>query len=198
MTVDNGDVIRATEHFTWDGTEDFVNVWHYQCNGAGGLADSVVMAGLASEIDGTLGFLVEDQSEKLVYGLIDFFNMTKDLPMGSVPHPTNTDGALASDPLPTQCAALITFRTAEKKSVGRRYIPGFTEDDSSDGGNISSATLANLAEYAAALIGGTTIAGNIFKPGHWRKLYEVFSEWLLPVVDTVYRTQRRRVKGVGK
>jgi len=198
LTVQPGDVIRCTEHFTWDGSEDFVNIWHYKHAGASPLTDAEVMTGLASEIDGTLGFLIEDQSELLVMGLIEFYNLTQDLPMGSLPHPENTDGALATEPLPTQCAGLCTFRTADKRSVGRRYLPGFTEADSSDGGEVSVGTLANLAAYAAALIGGTTISGATFECGHWRKTYETFSKWVLPIVDTLYRTQRRRVKGVGR
>lgn len=198
MTVQPDDIVRCAQHFTWDGSDDFVNVWHYQHQGSNPAADGDVMDDLASEIDGVTGALLTHQSTSLAYGLIEFYNITQDVPMGSRPHPVNTAGTGAGEPLPTQCAALLSFRTGEKKSVGRRYLAGFTETANDNGGELSSGLLTALATYAAACVTGSTIAGELFVPGHVRKATGAFSKWVLPVIDTLYRTQRRRVQGVGR
>lgn len=197
MTVQPGDVIRCTQHYIYDESDDFINIWHYKHAGASPVSDSEVIEGLLDEIDGVTGFLVPIQTELITYGLVEFYNLTQDEPLGSLPFTVNDDGSSAQEPLPTQCAALVTFRTGVKNAVGRRYVPGICEDNQSNGGDWSNDVLTALASYAAGVIGDVTIDGNSFVSGHWRRVAETFVEWVTPIIDTLVRTQRRRVKGQG-
>lgn len=197
MAVQPWDVIRVAQHFVWDSSDTFINVWHYQHQGTESLSDQQVVDGASEEIDDNIGFFVPYQCDELVFGEIELYNVTQDSPMVSGSHPVNTDGASEANPLPTQIALLMLWETGVKRGYGRRYIPGFAVGSLTAEGFWNATLLAAAASYAAGVLAGFSISGNDFVPGHWRRLTEDFLQWHGVIIDEKPRTQRRRVVGVG-
>jgi hypothetical protein len=197
MTVNAGDIIRCTQSMLYDNSDRYENVYYYQHQGSGGLADNVVLAGLEGEISGWTGYILGLQVNELVYEGVECYNVTQDTPMGFLADTYSNAGTNAGTALPLQCSMLVTFDSGDKHGQGRKYLAAPAVAAQSDAGILTGAALTALGTWAAAVLGGVSISGEDFVVGHYRKATGAFLDWLSARVDTVIRTQRRRVLGVG-
>lgn len=120
---------------------------------------------------------------------------------------TPVAGFLAADPLPPQCSAVLSWRTALKGRAyrGRTYLPPSTEDAQSNGNWTSGA----LTDFNATITHLLEVFGPSGTNGDWRlavisrvlngvtRVTPVATQVTSGSVDSRVRTQRRRVLGVG-
>jgi len=196
--VQPGHIVKVVQSYEWGASDIFQNVWYYKHSGSTAVSAEDVMEGLEAEIAGFAGFITPYQSTSLIYTTYEFYNATLDEPMGVLLDSYDNQGESGVDPLPTQCAALVSFATGVKKAVGRKYLPGLTEGSSVSGGDIVQAAINALIDWATAVVGGVTIDGNAFFAGHVNSKTASWVRWSLPIIDYLVRTQRRRVRGVGR
>jgi len=195
--VQPGDIIRGTLKMIFGGTEEFQSVYHYQHQGAAAITAAECTAGLAGEVAGWIGYLIPLQHTSLYYESMEFYNVTQDEPMGVETADFDFNGTSSDSPLPLQANALVMFDGGAKRSLGKKYLPAFGELYSAGGGQVQATLLTALANYAAGVLGGVFIDGNSFKAGHVKRATGAFVTWITPIIDSLFRTQRRRVIGVG-
>lgn len=192
-----GDVVKVTAQFTWDDTETFQNVYYVKHAGSATATDIAFHNACAAWLETLYTPLLSYLSTKLDFDEVVTYNVTQDIPMITGAWPTLTQGSDAGDPLPTQCSALVSFPTAKKKVIGKKYIAGATETNNLSGGILSSAFKTALASFGAAVLSGYVSGTIVIDPGTYNVITGVFNELLTSLVDDLFRTQRRRVKGVG-
>lgn len=102
--------------------------------------------------------------------------------------------------LPSQTTPIINLRTARPQTVGRRYMPPFTEAENVSAGNISPAALANLALSGAAQLVSPSFAEGNWDPGvvsPYSGADPHFWEFTSATPAGLFMTQRRRTVGRG-
>jgi hypothetical protein len=198
MTVQPDDVVKVTCSFVYDEVSVMQNVFYYQNTGSSAVSDEDVLTDLVGEIDGYYGSLTSTWSSRMVPRDLVLYNITQDLPIGSSPWPTLEDGGSALESLPLQCAPLVSFLTGFAKAVGRKYLPAVDEAHNSHGGALAAPLLADMLAWAVGVLGGVTIDGQPFYAGHVSSVTGGFVRWLTSEVNTLIRSQRRRVIGVGE
>ncbi len=198
MTVSNNDVIRTTVDMRYASVNVIQNTFHCRYTGASGVSEQSVVDAIRNEIEGALWTVVDgDLSLNLTFIAYLNFNVTQDAPMPDAIPVLVTAGINANETLPLQVAALMSFPSAVSRSIGRKYIAAYTEVSTSGAGVILVPELARLVTAASNLFGSFTIlAGNgIF--GNYVAVPPTFIPWTSSRVDSILRTQRRRVPGVG-
>jgi len=193
----DGDIVRVTAKFLFHGTEDYSNVYHAQCALTGAASDASVHAAIAAKLDSQYDYVVPFQSLAFDYTTIETWNVTQDRPMVEAAWPSLTAGEATGDALPAQCAALTLFGTNTARSQGRKFLAGFMESMSDSGGEILGTLLTALAQYASGLIVPMTITEGEMQFGNWSVDLARFADWASSKIGTVWRTQRRRVLGIG-
>lgn len=195
--IQDGDILRVTAKMLLD-SEEIQNVFYAQYLGTTEVDEFAGADLLADRLDGCWGNINTQMSQDLDYLTIEVYNVTQDAPIQETGWLTQTSGAAIGDELPFQVAMLATFPTALKKSLGKKYIGGYTVDSVDDGGVPNSTTLSNLADFVADLLSALTTANGSFQWGHIREDPLTFVAWLSGIVETIYSTQRRRKIGVGQ
>lgn len=196
MTVNNGDIIRVVVNGTVDG-KNIQNTYHVQLEGPGSLADSAVKAAIQTKISDMYADVAADTSADLVYGLIELYNLTQDIPMASGVmetrgQPTNIDGRL-----PPATSGLVVFDTLAPRSQGRKYLAGFVENASAADGSPDNDVLTAMAAYAAEAIASWIVGSFTLQFGNWNPTLLRFAEWVGAAVVGEWRTQRRRYVSRG-
>lgn len=195
--VQPNDVMKVTAQFTWDDTDIFQNVYHIQLTSLIAEDDADVVTQIAVWLDTAYTEFNWAVSTKLDYDQIEVYNVTQDRPMMTVPWPVLVQGAEVADPLPTQCAALVSFPTGVKRRVGKKYLAGMGEPYSIDGGKLAQALKDSLADFAVYMITTWAGGGMSLEAGVWNGLLMTFTQYASGLIDDLFRTQRRRVQGVG-
>lgn len=118
------------------------------------------------------------------------------------PHVTSTSnagaGALASDPLPDQCAAVVKLKTdfVGRKNRGRVYLGGFTEVANGEGNRIEAATQTQILAWASDLLNPYVATdgnnGVGLSPIIWQRGLEAYTNITSYQVNASWGTQRRR------
>ncbi|MCK4958244.1 MAG: hypothetical protein KAT00_02570 [Planctomycetes bacterium] len=194
--VDPGDVIRVAVKMLQD-SESMVNVYHFQHTGAIAQTDGDVHAAMQTYIQNAYDGIEPIISEDVIQDSMDTYNVTQDRPMFSAAWPGTFQGDDTSGPLPLQNAYLLTFTTATKNSLGKKFVPGMTENQSAGSGILVGAAIAELVQFGIDLLAGFTVNAQTFKPGNYRSDTATFILWLAAIVETLSSTQRRRKPGVG-
>jgi hypothetical protein len=198
MTVSPGDVIRVTAKLLGAQGQSIQNVYYFKSSGVSGEDDATVVSDLANHLDAAYDNLAVAMHEDVVFDELDFFNETQGVPMATVDWPTQTVGDVAGyQPLPAQCAALVSFRTGEAHGNGRKFLGGMTEGSNDGTGYLASGVRTQMALYAVDLLGALVSGGLSFQVGHVREATGQFLPWLAGIINAYWRTQRRRVIGVG-
>ncbi len=107
----------------------------------------------------------------------------------------NIDGTSTGQMLPHQCAMLLTADTDRPKTLGKKYIPGITEEHQDSGRWITSALLGAvdiLVEYLLPIV----VADFGLAPGVASKI-GTFVPFVSGVIGEIVSSQRRRKIGVG-
>ncbi len=101
--------------------------------------------------------------------------------------------------LPRGVAPLVLARTVNPDVLGKKYLPGATEDVNSDGlleAAMITAMLAFAADWVIGFLGATS--GASWNPGVWSVVNEaLFDMSEVIIANTVPAYQRRRKRGVG-
>lgn len=199
-STDGFDILRCAFKWRFGGSGDIVMVVDLQPDGLVGSAtdDAVLGAveqwGLHVLEDGGLFGLM---SNLCVHEDVAVYNLTDDYPVGNIGRIAAWDGDGASEALPSQVAALLTFRTSVSRRLGRKYLPPFTVDQV-DNGRWSAGTVTVLRDIAELFTGSQPTAET------WDIRYVVRASASaassLPtsfIVRDVPSTQRSRKIGVG-
>lgn len=198
MTVSNNDVIRTTVDMRFNAVNVIQNTFHCRYTGASGVSEQSVVDAIRVQLEGALWVAIDvDISTSITFIAYLNFNVTVNAPMPDAVPTLVTAGLHVAEVLPLQVAALLSFPSAVSRSIGRKYIAGYTESATDGGGVITVGASAPLLIAAANLVGSFTIlAGNgIF--GNFVAIPPTFIAWTSGRLDTLFRTQRRRVPGVG-
>lgn len=196
MTVNVGDICRITARFEMF-EEDVQNVYHTKVVSGIAVPDATFDAAAVVWLELVYNELNDDISDEMDRLDIVIQNLTEGTParfLQWTTHPTPTD---TNTPLPLQCTGLISFPSDTVKSIGRKFIGGWTEADNTDPGIPISGVLSALADVAAQIIAGFAPAGQVVKPGNWNDNTGQFATWLFATVAQFWATQRRRRAGVG-
>lgn len=195
--MDALDIILVTAKMIWLG-QQVQNVFHLF--GDAPLDDTDALNDIEEYMEALYTFVQPRMSDNLTFDSIVAQNLTAGTLMGERSWPTLTTGGLGvSGSLPSQVAGLITLPTAVPKRRGRKFVPGFNENDLTNGLFISALTDA-LEDFGAYLLSGHSMGSGT---GWW---YRVVSPTLglgsasVPtavVVTNVPSTLSRRRIGAG-
>jgi hypothetical protein len=188
------DVLRVTARLTMYD-EDFQNVYHIQALGA--TTDGDWDDACATWLDGAYNRFSAAYSDEIDRQDIVIQNLTEGTPArfhdwDTYPTPSDTNPVL-----PLQVSALALFPSNRVRSIGRKYIGGWTESDNEEPGVPSSGVLTAMANYAADLLAGFTVGIFTQTPGNYDYDGSNFWPWIFAQVATYWATQRRRRAGVG-
>jgi hypothetical protein len=196
MAVDDGAVVRAVARMSFWGTDPCYNVYFFQNVSGSSLGNAETLDDMSEILNGLYGNFDQLQSINFEYDDILVHNVSADLPVGNIDWLSLEAGTEnTTNLLPQQAAALVSFPTEALSVLGRKYLGGFTELSSGDGGGLSAGLLAALAPYAAALVDTITATNGEWLPGVWSTVLETFVPYLSSRIDDVFQTQRRRVFG---
>lgn len=105
-------------------------------------------------------------------------------------------GTLVSDIIAYQAAVLITLKTAAKKVLGRKFLAGMTEDNTTDG-LLVAGMVTVVGQFLTAMLAPVVFgAGGDAHPGVMDKT-GTFREFLGGKVGSIISTMRRRKPGYG-
>jgi len=196
MTVQNGDVLRITAKLQYNGN-DIQNVFHL-FNYGSAENDNVVSAAIETRIDTAYSYLNVYYPDDIIYTTIAIWNVTQGVPVSENAWPTMTaGGAGTADASPLQLAPLIKFGTAIARSQGRKYLGGFVEGQQDDGGTIGAVLQVALVTWAGHFLSSVIGGAAQMAFGNWNSTLGRFASYVAYTIDNYYRTQRRRVPGVG-
>jgi len=192
-----GDFVKATARMLlFNGQSTIENVFYFRAIDGPG-EDSLVCEELAQWIDDFYKELVAKITTNLTFEDVTCFNVSTEQPMGSALFPDTAAGSLSGDVLPGGVAALITLRTGRNRTLGRKYLGGFTEGDSNDGALYTGLITALGAAGALMLENFLGEATNVlWQPGIVSK-YGPFWSFTEAVVRNIWAYQRRRRPGTG-
>jgi hypothetical protein len=173
------------------------NVWYFQMTELGPEDDVDVEDALAAWLDNVYSNVVVDQAASFKYDRIDFYNVTQDRPMVSRDWPTLTAGTGAGLADALQLAGQVNFRTGVKRSLGKKYIGGYTDASISGGGYLNPAPIANMEAFGADACANVGPGNSIWRAGHVKASNGAFVTWVDAYAMAIVATQRRRKLGVG-
>lgn len=197
MSVNHLDIIRVTARMDFGGIAAVQNQFHFQYTGGSAEDDFEVENGIALLLDDAYQELVALFESGFDFRDILVWNVTQDRPMNTQSWPTLTVGTGAGIALPLQIAALVLFRTNTARSQGRKYLPPMVVTTHDGSGHLTTAAQTACNAWATVVTGTITTPNGTLKAGNWRYPTGPFSPWLTGTVSQYFRTQRRRVFGVG-
>ena len=196
-TVAAGDVLRVVCNFEMFD-QVMQNVWHCKNVGGAGVSSEATYDAIAAKLEEIYEDIQPEMAGALSFESIKVTNLTQAEEIGEEAWPTFTAGGDGvSDALPTQISAVVRFPTGILGAQGRKFIPGVTEPDQSNGGTISAAVQAALATFVTEVLLGFLVAGVDFEWGTYDITEDRFRSFVSGLINTVLGTQRRRTRGVG-
>lgn len=160
VQVNAGDVIRVAIKFSHPTASLIENVWHFVADGSGTADADDVLDAISTflelfytDIDAYLSEdleWVEAAANIILWAIDKWINIGN---LGTIDAPVTFVPAATGDPLPPANAALMRFITDTPKREGRKYLGGFTENDSNDDARWESTVMTALTTAAAAVLG---------------------------------------------
>lgn len=210
MAISVGDVIRVTSRLNASSLADILNTWHFIVRIVTAQPTAAqVRTAFQDWLDDVFDSLVNHISsaidpidlkvDRLVWnGAMNRMDIAENLyfgpwTMASLP---NAAGEL----LPTQLSGIVNLRTTRPQTVGRRFLPPFVEVDSTGGGAIAAAAIANMSLSAADMLLPITTVEFSCEPGvasQYSGADAHFWEFTSGSPNVRFCTQRRRRVGVG-
>jgi len=197
MPVNGQDILRIAFRAEYNGTDDMVNVFHAKITGSGSEADGDTMDAIHDWLVTIYGTFWNRVSNKVVAMDYEVYNITQDRPMGTEPIIGLGAGGSVGEELPTQTSPLIVFPTAVKKSVGKKFLPVTTVDNTTDGNILTANALADLAAMAVEWLTDKLITTLYLQGGNYNAILPRFAPWITALARTGIFTQRRRRLGKG-
>lgn len=205
MALTNLEILKVTYEAVISATDTiFQNVYYLQFHTIGSRGDTIVLDDIETWLEDVYGEIDQDINEGVLQSLCSVDVIEWDSQdnewvtarnVGLVnPTLTFTD---INPRLPQQSAPFALFKTARPKSMGKKFLCGYTEE-TSNGGLLLALALQSLAGYASEVLNGISIDLDTFYiTGVPRTGFDVWLPFTLAVVTDLIRTQRRRVPGVG-
>lgn len=202
MSIQVGDILKVVAILQWLDGDIAQNVYNTVVSGAGGPYDeSDVTDDMLEWVEDMQAPLVTSQSDEIdgsevrvyVYDAVD-----DDWDeIGSTSWTYNPSNV--GEQLPRGVAFLINCKTSDPDVNGKKYLPGGTESNVTDG-LVNAGMLAAIAAYSVLWVGpftGSTSSAD-FTPGVWSPTRTNFYQMTEQVITpTIPAYQRRRKRGVG-
>lgn len=175
-----------------------LNVFYFWPTFAEGQADDVVAAAIETWIETLFDQIDQILANDSVLGsLYVYVHGAGEWDLVATQAPTKAFTS-AQEILPHGTAALVRAYTDNPRVIGRKYIPGLTEQAMVTGA-WNSTVLTALAAYAARWVASQTVStGNTLAPAVWStvdlELYLLSGDTVVPAYPAY---QRRRRPGAG-
>jgi hypothetical protein len=204
MTITDGDVLKVVAQLLLSDGTIAQNVFHYLAELTSDQTDTAVLDALEVFVEDFYGAMEDEISDDVTMDLMNVDVVEWDETeskwkvVQNVGERTPTVTFLNTvDVFPNQVAATMLAYTAHPRVKGRKFIPGFSDNQADAGDLITSALTAMgnaLAEYLADI---TISAGNTLSPGVPRTESNIFRKLGSGLINSVLGTQRRRKPGIG-
>ena len=204
MGVLDGDILRISANFELgDGTQ-YQNIYHVIRDGTDVFSDQDHVDAIKAKLEAMYGTLVSQVLSTVVEKLsfvdrvefneiVDEWRVVENIGTFT-PTFTPINGG---DGIPYMSAPYVTFKTARPRSVGKKFLFPFAEDQQDETILVAGAT-TQMAAYAAAMLTATEVGGDVtLTMGITRTGVQTFLNFLVAVVNDVIGSQRRRRPGVG-
>lgn len=152
MAILSGDVMRISARQKLEGVFDIVNVFHVIVDTLSTGGDANVLNDLAEYVGTTYAQLAGSIPSVVDADVIDFYNVSQDIPYGQ--HTWGggyTGGSNSGDFTSVGSAILLLLPTAAKRVQGRFYLGPIAEGHIS-AGQVNSSSLPNVENFAANLL----------------------------------------------
>lgn len=198
MTIADGQNLKGVQEILLPNDVVAMNIFYFKAGFIAEQPDSVVAGGMESFVESFYGTLATMIEETIVLGDLQCYvrGVARwDLIKTRTPDVTFTN---IEDILAHGVSALLRAYTENPRTIGRKYIPGFTETNL-NAGAWSAGALTALANAAAAWITNEELStNNELLPGIWSttgsNVEEMTGQTVIPVFPGY---QRRRRPGVG-
>ncbi len=197
MTAAVGDILRITAVLQWAAQDFFSNQFYFQLSVQNEPTDTLMMDKIAIAIDEAYGLVNLKISNSVNYIRIEGQNVTQDVLLPTKSWPILTTGGSGSEALPTQCAALVYYKTLRPRTRAGQYLPPMTEGSNGTGGVIDAPTVTVLQAFGNYLVSGILELSVEALLGAYNPALLRFTPVIAALVPTRWRTQRRRRIGVG-
>lgn len=169
-----GNIYRASVRWLYGGSDEQVNVWHFQVMGGIPATEAEELADFSEVLEDLYGTVPTFFPTALVHQDVTLYNETLNNPMVSIGALTALNGTSGTDPLPTGVAAFIYAKTNRSRTIGRKFLPVFTEGHTAAGVWTSTVTdelvlMGNRWRLGDVGANGMEVQFGVFGPtGGWR------------------------------
>lgn len=152
MAVTVGDIIRVAARHKWNNIDDVVNVFHVNVGAIPGVGgnNTLFLQDVRAWLISAYTEIQGEMSSEVEPGDITAYNITDDEPIGQISWGAYTGGSGTGDGLPPGVAALVLWRTTVKRTVGKTYLPPFTEGQQANG-SLTAGALAAVDQFGTTL-----------------------------------------------
>lgn len=204
MTILDQDILRISANFELgDGTQ-YQNIYHVIRDGTDVLSDAAHIVAIKAKIEAMYA-TIEDQVTNDVVEQLSFvdrieFNEIVDEwrvveNIGTFT-PTFTPGNV-NDAIPYQGAPYLIFKTQRPKSVGKKFLFPFGEDQQADT-ILAGPAVTAMAAFGVAVLDSIVVGGDVrLTFGIPRTGIQTWFNFLVAVVNDIIGSQKRRRPGVG-
>lgn len=198
MSVKINDVLKITVQGATTLTATFQNVYHCIWTAPDDADEPDVIAAVGEWCEDWLADLTDLLTTTTHFDQVMIYNETQDQPVGTYA-PVIAAGTVATDPLPSGVAFLVSLYTGFKRTIGKKFIAGFPEAATTLG-EWGPATLGAVAVLATYWIGpqnpsvGYSFTMCTFKKTLLLKVAHAISGGIVRATPAY---QRRRKIGVG-
>lgn len=204
MSVLDGDILRISVNFELgDGTQ-YQNIYHMVRDGTDAYSDAVHITAIETKIEAMYQTIVSqvlaDVTEQLSFvDRVEFNEITDQWAVvENIGTFTPTFVPVnAGEGLPYQSAPYIIFKTQRPKSVGKKFLFPFAEDQQ-DETILTGAAVTAMTAFGVSVLNALTVGGDATLTfGITRTGIGIFLNFLVAVVNDVIGSQKRRRPGVG-
>lgn len=196
------DIVRTTIGFTLADGSICQNIFHHYYTGITGIADSTAISALdtwaTAMYDELAGQIKSDVVSNLCFVdlvafVVDQWEVSRNVGTFVMTFtPTNVN-----DALPNTDSAFVTFKTLRPRTVGRKFLIPFAEDQQA-GSFLEAGAVTALVAWADDAVNDIYLGPvNDLHPGVVRTGVDSFLEFTVAIVTNILGSQRRRRPGVG-
>lgn len=133
MAIETNDIIKITARLLVDGIHELINVFTARVLDDNGNSQDDILDDVAEYLDDAYGEIDAVMANNITFSTINVYNVSKSQPEGVLGWPTLTAGGEAGEYLPLGVACGVVGRTNVSRVLGRKFLPGVTETDTTDG-----------------------------------------------------------------
>lgn len=204
MSVLDGDILRVSVNFELgDGTQ-YQNIYHMVRDGTDAHSDATHVSAIETKVEAMYATIIAQVRNDVVEQLsfVDRVEFNEITDQWEVVENIGTftpgfDPANTGEGLPYQSAPYIIFKTQRPKSVGKKFLFPFGEDQQDETILIGAAVTAMVA-FGVSVLNPLVVGGDAtLTMGITRTGIGIFLNFLVAVVNDVIGSQKRRRPGVG-